>query len=895
LFGTVGVLLAWSGLIRAEAPTFEDDGPLPPLAVARLGTWRLWQGTPVSAVAFSPDGKLVASGRCFVRDRPPEDGGWETVMEVRLWEAATGRPVRRIAEVVPDQSDFLQLAFSPDAKLLAGACEHRVFVWEAASGREVRRLSALYRVREFLRFAADGRSLTAGEAEGTLQTWELATGKRLLLSEPWKGGPPRRKDGKPAETCHGCALSPDGKRVAWEVWRWDGKSGSWVPLALRLCDAVTGKEVYRLDGAKDEIGLPTFSPDGRVLATARAVDEPGFGLDLRRMQLWDAASGRKLGEAPVDSFGLDALAFAPDSQALASYGSGAVSLWDVKTCARRRKRGVPDELGFRSRATLAYSPDGKRVVVGGGRWIRVLDTPTGKDRPALPGLRLPVRRVEFSRDGRTLTAFSDETFRRWRAGTWEEVGRFDAGPVCRREGEGLLAISPEAEACACVPSDLPGPVRLRDLRTGKLLRALKGPHAAGGLDLSRGVFSADGKRVFFDRCTKDFWYLTCHAVDSGEEVGVVKLPGFPAFDITADGRSVVVAGPDGILTLTDVGTGKVVRRFGARLTDTETRPAPARLVALSPDGRLVADTAHGGFVRRDTAKEHTAIRIWLVESGEEVQHLVLHLEKEKPERVSCLAFSPDGRTLAIAHPFEGETAVRLWELATGGERGRLGGHRNWVRSLAFSPDGRLLASGGEDGIVMAWDAIGALTDRPAGAKLSDADLAALWGRLADADARRAWEAQRTLVAFPEASVPLLRGRLRPIHAADPKQMARLVADLDSDHFAARDRALRGLEALREAAAPGMEVALHGRLSLEARRKVERLLARLRDRKSPRQLRQVRAVEALEHVGTAEARRLLAALAGGLPQARLTQEAKESLRRLNGHSAAALKARRASEE
>jgi WD40 repeat protein len=895
LFGALGVLLAWSGLIRADAPTFEDDGPLPPRAVARLGTYRLWLGTPVSAVAFSPDGKLVASGRCYVRTRPPEDGGWETIMEVRLWEAATGRPVRRIAEVVTAQSDFLQLAFSPDAKLLAGACEHRVLVWETASGRELLRRGAFSRVQEFLRFAADGKSLVAGEAEGIVQSWELAIAYRLLFSEPWKGGPPRRKDGKAAETCRGCALSPDGKVVAREVWRGDKKSDSLDPLALRLCDASTGKQVYQLDGSKDEIGLPTFSPDGRVLATARACDQPRLTPGPERIQFWDAASGRKLREVPITAFGLDAMAFSPDGRILASYAGGVVSLWDVKTRTRCRKWYFPDELGYRSRAVLSYSPDGKRVAVGGGRWVRVLDTTTRKDRPALPGLRLPVGRVAFSRDGRTLTAFSYETFGRWRTATWEEAGRFDAGPLCRQAGEAPLAVAPEAGVLACAPPDLSGTVRLRDLRTGKLLRPLKGKHAAGGHDLTSGFFSADGKRVFFDRCTKDFFYLSCHAVDSGEEVGTVKLPDFPAFAISATGESVVAVGPDGILTLTDVGTGKALRRFGGRLTDNKEEPAPARLLALSPDGQLVADTADGRHSNRYANKDCKPIRIWRVASGEELQRITLHLEKTESERVVCLAFSPDGRTLATAHFGAGEKWVRLWEVATGRERGRLEGHRDWVVSLAFSPDGRLLASSGDDGVVLVWDATGALTKRPTGTKLSDADLTDLWADLADADARRAWEAQRTLVAAPEASAPFLRGRLRPVPAADAEKVARLIADLDSDRFAARDRALRGLAALHEAAAPGLEEALRGRLSLEARRKVERLLAGLRDGKSARQLRQVRAVEALEHLGTGEARLLLAALAGGVPQARLTREAKAALRRLDGRSAAALKAQRASEE
>jgi hypothetical protein len=108
----------------------------------------------------------------------------------------------------------------------------------------------------------------------------------------------------------------------------------------------------------------------------------------------------------------------------------------------------------------------------------------------------------------------------------------------------------------------------------------------------------------------------------------------------------------------------------------------------------------------------------------------------------------------------------------------------------------------------------------------------------------------------------------------------LIADLDSEVFAMRDRASRKLERLGDRAEPALRQAQKDRLSPELHERIEKRLARLETAGlSPDTLRVVRAVETLEHAGTAEARQLLAKLATGAPEARLTREAKAALRRL----------------
>src|SRR5262249_18530928 len=126
---------------------------------------------------------------------------------------------------------------------------------------------------------------------------------------------------------------------------------------------------------------------------------------------------------------------------------------------------------------------------------------------------------------------------------------------------------------------------------------------------------------------------------------------------------------------------------------------------------------------------------------------------------------------------------------------------------------------------------------------------------------------------------LLRAHLFPVPPADGRRLARLVTDLDSDSFETRERATRELALLGDLAEPALRQALENRPSPELRRRAQRLLAKLEGPK----LRQVRAVEVLELVGTPEAQKLLQELAGGAPSARLTQEAKASLGRLDKSS------------
>jgi hypothetical protein len=219
-------------------------------------------------------------------------------------------------------------------------------------------------------------------------------------------------------------------------------------------------------------------------------------------------------------------------------------------------------------------------------------------------------------------------------------------------------------------------------------------------------------------------------------------------------------------------------------------------------------------------------------------------------------------------------------------RARYEGHQGGVSSLAFSPDGTLLASDGTDRIITVWDVWGRRTRGLPEGGLAAEQLNALWGDLAVADAPKAHRATQALLSAGGQAVPFLKGRLHPAPALARGRIERLLADLDGDQFAVRERASRELRRLGDAVGPALRKALAGQPSAEQRHRLKELLREVSAVGSGERRRELRSVELLEQVGRPGARQVLASLAEGGSDARLTREAKASLERFARRRAAA---------
>jgi hypothetical protein len=163
----------------------------------------------------------------------------------------------------------------------------------------------------------------------------------------------------------------------------------------------------------------------------------------------------------------------------------------------------------------------------------------------------------------------------------------------------------------------------------------------------------------------------------------------------------------------------------------------------------------------------------------------------------------------------------------------------------------------------------------------DAEAREKWWRdLAAAKAATAYLALARLAAEPATAVALIRERLKPATRPDDAALDHLVADLDSKTFGVRQKATAELDRLGDAVVPGVLARLEKTRSLEPRRRLEQFLDK-HDRGIPsaERLREVRALELLEQIGSAEARAVLRELAGGASTVRLTRDAAASLSRL----------------
>jgi hypothetical protein len=468
-----------------------------------------------------------------------------------------------------------------------------------------------------------------------------------------------------------------------------------------------------------------------------------------------------------------------------------------------------------------------------------------------------------------VTCAWDSTARVWDARTGQEIRQLDVALKTETGNEsrdpemlGKVVVSPDGKHAAVSRGD--EVVVICDLATGKEVRRYMGQCVA---------FSPDGK-----------WYAVGSRGVSGKSfnVGVIRLydreTGKQRRELT--GHLTPVAGlafsPDG-QALVSRGVVFFGARFGEpgeretrhiRIWDLATgkerravavgsRPSGT---ALAPDGRTLACT---GF-------PDSAILLWESATGERRGELTGH-----KETVFGVAYAPDGRTIATAGM---DGTVRLWDAYTTQEIGRLEGHRGWALAVAFSPDGTQLVSGGMDTTALVWD-VRRLTQRPSRAlPLTAADLEACWEDLG-AGSVRAYRALGKLLAAPGRAVPFLGERVQPAPAAEARRVAALIADLGSAQFPVRDRAMKELEKLGEAAAPALRKAAGGDHPLEVKRRLEGLLEKLSNWPAAT-LRQVRAVEALERLGTPAARAVLGRLVReGAPEARLTREAEAALRRM----------------
>jgi WD40 repeat protein len=846
----------------APAPDRSND-LLPPQALARLGSARLSHAAEVYFLGFAGDSKHLVTA-----------SGAGTFC---VWDVESGKEVRRL-EVSAEKRGHLEPFFQRHA--------------DAKS-------AFLFMSQMCLALSADGRLFAAADHGGWLTLWSVATGKTVRSFQVSDRG----------NIC-GLAFAPDGKRLASKDW----------DQVIRLWDVETGKEVRRFGEVpvtRNKFGggqPPSFSPDGKLLASL-SKESPTAEMQ-RAIKIWEVETGKELPQivAPPSPYaGSDGSAvwltdskhlvwftrakgigvfdvgtgklersitkpYTPQSYVVSPTGA-TLAVWGITdaTLTNRlllydlgsgRQLQVLDEMepfaetwrhGPERRSSgpvMAFSPDGKVLARRSLHTVRFWDVASGKELWPRSGHLAEVLALALAPDGRTVLSWgADNTIRRW-----EPSGR-ELSQVRLPSYARPLALSANTQTVAFFHQTAAAPtIRVWDAATGKEAHKIAVPPREpplGNVPVQLLALSGDGKRLAAVRndSTLHLWELA-----SGKEVslaplapqgdpvnpqpnGAVRLSGGlgTALGFFADDRTLVSANYEGfqpessvVVRLWDPVNEKRSRRF----------VVPGKLVAaaLAPDGWTLG-----------TAHQDGTVVIWELSSGTKR----LQISGGPAKAGARLAFAPGGRFLAA---WDKDGPLRVWDALTG----KL--HQQWqpsapIQALTFAAGGRTLVLGGSDTAALVYSLAAAENPVEASAALDAKQSDMLWANLAPGDGARDLQAMHMLVCRPKSAVPLLRERLKLLPPVDPRRIAQLIDDLESNQFAARRKAEEELEKLGTEAAPALKRVLESGPGLDKRKRVERLLDRLiAGTPSTEYLRGLRAIEILEMIGSADAEQALAVLA-----------------------------------
>jgi WD40 repeat protein len=859
------------------------------------GQFLMRRGVRVVSYGMGSNVLLSADGKVLV------ETGLDGI--VRLWDVAGGKEIRTIGNDPKKEDKVPQgfppgpgmrmgmpigvssLALSPDGKTLATKGFDQVIrLWDTGTGKEVRQIGKPpqqnqqggFEVPAYagnggnLAFLGDGKGIVSMGMEldnqrqaSVLRIYDVESGKELRHI---KSGQQNFFLGS------GLAVLPKSKTIAWA-----GSDGT-----IGLYDADSGKEIRRIGQQQQNAFTRTvlISPDGKVMATQK--------MNMPAIHLWDVESGKELrilGERPanqqaifVGGFGIGGInsttiAFSSDSKTMAEATAGnTIRLWKVET----GKEMAPVSSGHHGDVNrLAVSADGKTLTTfAGDHTIRQWDMASGKE---LRQVKLPAGVSTIALSSKLAVWNSGNRITLWDVDKGKELRTIDMPAQQQQQivffpGMGMngsLTLSPQDKLIAIRGADQV--IRMYDTGTGKEVRQLveqekpaPNPNGGGGFIMVGVPFGGNTPMAFSADGT---------AFAAVSNYNGPQLAPFPGGGQMPPGSS---------LRLWNLTHGKQPRIFDAQQKTVID-------LAVTPDGRNVV-----------TANADSTLSIWESLTGKECMTIKLNRPEDKGPKQpqppqapaviwapmmaqtsfpTSLAISPDGRTLALGT----DRGVHLWDLRTGKEIGQFKGHQGSVMSVAFAPDNQTIITGSADTTALVWDA-GKFIKKTATIELKAEQVDELWKDLAG-DQTKAYQAITTLITAPKQAVDLFKTHIKPAVGGDEQRIQKLIGDLESDKFQTRQAATKELEKLGELAEPALQKAMQTLKALEAKRRVEKLLANIANDQVPsgEVLRTLRAVQVLGQIGTPQARTELERLAGGAPGDKLTRSAETALRRLKKES------------
>ena len=462
-------------------------------------------------------------------------------------------------------------------------------------------------------------------------------------------------------------LSPDGKFAA---------IGDGTDTLLFDVDSARQLAVMRAErsmpGVVNASNIPSvFSPDGTLLVTIGRYVDSIDKISFSQLQVWDARTGQLVWSPSYEKEAYGPIAFSPDGRSIVVGGENQVQVFRrVEIFGSRADRAAAGRGGFTAERVLphngvitdiSFSPGGDRLVIAStNNTASVWDTATWQSLAILSGHTNTVRSANFRPDGEYIvTASFDNTARVWDAKTGRSIQILSghSGPVTR------ATFSPDGRSVVTASEDNSARVWLVNREVN--LVEIKG-HSDG---LYTASFSPDGGRAVTasQDGTARIW-----EVATGNEIHTLRHPNGSIYcaAFSPDGRSVATAGGDGTARIWDASNGRGLRLLRGHESN-------VYWVSFSSDGKLLATTGYD-----------QTVRVWEFDTGQEIKVF------NGPAPIKHVVFSPDGRFIAAA-VLNGTALV--WELQSGKIvqtlRGR--GDRD-IFSVEYSPDGRYILTSGFD-------------------------------------------------------------------------------------------------------------------------------------------------------------------------------------------------------
>lgn len=473
---------------------------------------------------------------------------------------------------------------------------------------------------------------------------------------------------------------------------------------VRLWDAVTGQPSGRpMEGHTDFVIRVAFSPDGSLLASV--------SLD-GTVRLWDVSTRRQIGQ-PIGEL-VQSVAFSPDGTRIVTGGVGTVQLWDTAT---HQRIGAPLTGHAGIVWGVSFSPGGDRIVTAGAdKTVRLWDANTGQPigEPML-GHDEAVMSVAFNNDGtRIASGSADKTVRLWDAFTLKPIGE----PFRHDNAVLTVVFSPDGARIASGGTDKT--IRLWDVATGRETGALTGHRS-----VVEGIaFSPDGLRLTSgsDDKTVRVWDSASWQPMTGHDDSV------GGAEFSDDGKSIASGGKDGTVRWWDTATGRalgppvrvggstdpdMVYPFGTdrllsieldrtvlRLWDAHSRQPIGAPITLPPglaDLRSITWSTKSALIAANTDL-HT-VQVWDARTMAPIGEPMT-----VENMVTTMQFSPDGHTLAVGD-FKGTT--HLWAAEDRKSIGKPMSGPGMVTSTSISDDGTVVGVGylsGKDYTLKLWTA-----------------------------------------------------------------------------------------------------------------------------------------------------------------------------------------------